>query len=97
MTKSLQEYTRVHIEGLFPSKHLTVCMCKCCLLKYNYQDIKEILTMLSKKQLIKETDKINPKMDPSASNISPKPFLLVEALIEADLSFTKSTFLLKNI
>ena len=53
--------------------------------------------MLSKKQLIKETDKINPKMDPSSSNISPKPFLLVEALIEADLSFTKSTFLLKNI
>lgn len=53
--------------------------------------------MLSKKQLIQETDKINPKMDPSASNISPKPFLLVEALIEADLSFTKSTFLLKNI
>lgn len=36
-------------------------------------------------------------MDLSASNVSPKPFLLVEALIEADLSFTKSTFLLKNI
>lgn len=31
-------------------------------------------------------------MDLSTSNISPKPFLLVEALIEADLSLQRAPF-----